>query len=59
MGSFPGETAHAAVAAAGAAPVGELPEWDLTDLYPDMDGPELKRDLALAAEQSIAFEKRW
>jgi oligoendopeptidase F len=60
MGSFPGGTAHAAVAAAaGSAPSGELPEWDLTDLYSDMDSPELKRDLALAAEQSIAFEKRW
>jgi len=29
----------------GAAPLGELPEWDLSDLYPSEDAPQLKRDL--------------
>ncbi|MFI0848220.1 M3 family oligoendopeptidase [Mesorhizobium sp. IMUNJ 23232] len=50
---------HAAVAALGTATLGDLPEWDLADLYPGMEAPELKRDLALAAEQAVAFEKRW
>jgi oligoendopeptidase F len=36
--------------------LGALPEWDLTDLYPAMDAPELKRDLARADAESIAFE---
>ncbi|MGB0439382.1 MAG: hypothetical protein ACPGFC_04665, partial [Paracoccaceae bacterium] len=30
---------------AGAQPLGDLPVWDLTDLYTDDDAPELKRDL--------------
>ncbi|MEQ1954215.1 M3 family oligoendopeptidase [Mesorhizobium sp. CN2-181] len=51
--------AHAAVSALSAAPLADLPEWDLADLYPGMESPELQRDLALAAEQAIAFEKRW
>ena len=33
------------VGGAAAAPLGELPEWDLSDLYPAPDGPELARDL--------------
>jgi oligoendopeptidase F len=35
---------------------GTLPEWNLTDLYPSMDAPELKRDLARADADSAAFE---
>jgi oligoendopeptidase F len=35
---------------------GTLPEWNLTDLYPSMDAPELKRDLARGAADSAAFE---
>ncbi|MBS0126579.1 M3 family oligoendopeptidase [Thetidibacter halocola] len=34
-----------ASAAGGARNLGDLPEWDLTDLYADPDAPELKRDL--------------
>jgi len=30
---------------AGAKDLGDLPEWDLTDLYAGEDAPELKRDL--------------
>lgn len=29
----------------GALALGDLPEWDLTDLYPSPDAPELSRDL--------------
>ncbi|MCA0994355.1 M3 family oligoendopeptidase [Alloyangia pacifica] len=34
-----------ATAAAGGKNLGDLPEWDLTDLYPAPDAPEVKRDL--------------
>jgi oligoendopeptidase F len=43
--------------AAPARKLGALPEWNLTDLYPAMDAPELKRDLAKADADSIAFEQ--
>ena len=33
-----------------------LPEWNLADLYPATDAPELKRDLARAEADSVAFE---
>ena len=32
-------------AAPGGKDLGNLPEWDLTDLYTSEDAPELKRDL--------------
>jgi len=41
------------------ADLGDLPEWDLTDLYAGMEAPELKRDLEKAAADAIAFETRW
>jgi oligoendopeptidase F len=43
--------------AAPARKLGALPEWNLTDLYPAMDAAELKRDLARADADSIAFEQ--
>ena len=39
--------------------LGQLPEWDLTDLYPAPDSPELKADLDRAAEEAKAFSKRF
>jgi oligoendopeptidase F len=36
--------------------LGKLPEWNLADLYPALDSPELKRDLARAADECRAFE---
>ena len=36
--------------------LGRLPEWDLSDLYPGMDSPELARDLADAETRAKAFE---
>lgn len=50
---------RAAAAATSKAALGELPEWDLADLYPGMDAPELARDLERAAGDSLAFEERW
>ena len=48
-------------AKASAAHEGEggLPEWNLEDLYPAMDSPQLKGDLARAESDSISFENRF
>ena len=48
---------HAAPATAAAVQSAErLPEWNLTDLYPAMDSPELKADLDKADVACKAFE---
>ena len=39
--------------------MGSLPEWNLGDLYPDMDGPEIARDIERAANEAGAFEAQW
>ena len=39
------------------AKLGDLPEWNLTDLYPGLDSPEVKRDLELADSECAAFEQ--
>jgi oligoendopeptidase F len=57
-------TAKTRTATAAAKPpkttsLGDLPEWDLADLYPGMDAPEVKRDLDKAASDAAAFESRW
>jgi oligoendopeptidase F len=39
-----------------AAKLGVLPEWNLNDLYPGLDSPELKWDLENATNQCVAFE---
>jgi oligoendopeptidase F len=49
----------AASAAGAAAELGNLPEWNLADLYSGMDAPELKRDMASAGADALAFEGRW
>ena len=36
--------------------LGALPEWNLTDLYPGLDSPELKWDLENADQRCAAFE---
>jgi oligoendopeptidase F len=36
--------------------LGALPEWDLDDLYPGLDSPELKWDLENAETRCLAFE---
>ena len=38
-------------------PFGDLPEWNLDDLYPGLDSPELKRDLARIDADCAAFEE--
>jgi len=39
--------------------IGDLPEWQLGDLYAGTDAPALTADLNQAAADSAAFEERW
>jgi oligoendopeptidase F len=39
--------------------LGDLPEWDLTDLYASEDAPELNRDLAWLATAGAEFAERY
>ncbi|MCJ8144955.1 M3 family oligoendopeptidase [Ancylobacter sp. A5.8] len=48
--------AHAAAPASG---LGSLPQWDLSDLYPGLDSPELTADLQNAAAECAAFEEAY
>ena len=36
--------------------LGAMPTWNLADLYPSNDSPELKSDLAAAQSEAKAFE---
>jgi oligoendopeptidase F len=46
-------------AATGPADSAALPEWDLRDLYPGRDSPELRADLEKAAAEARAFRLRF
>jgi oligoendopeptidase F len=39
--------------------LGSLPEWNLNDLYPGLDSPEIKRDLEQADGDCAAFEQEF
>src|SRR5258708_2323277 len=39
--------------------LGQLPEWNLADLYPGRDSAELKRDLASVEADANAFRARY
>jgi oligoendopeptidase F len=52
-------TAPAAAATAVQTDLGPLPEWDLSDLYPGRDSPELARDLAQLAADAAAFRTKY
>ncbi|HTV44584.1 MAG TPA: M3 family oligoendopeptidase [Stellaceae bacterium] len=39
--------------------LGDLPRWDLSDLYPGRDSPELAADLARLADDAEAFRRRY
>jgi oligoendopeptidase F len=41
------------------ASLGDLPEWNLADLYSGMDAPELQSDVKRAGDEAIAFEQQW
>ncbi len=53
------QTFSSAAATSAAGDIGHLPEWDLTDLYPGTQSPEIQGDLEKAARDSEAFEARW
>ncbi|NSY37651.1 M3 family oligoendopeptidase [Leisingera sp. ANG59] len=42
-------------ASAGSGGLGDLPEWDLSDLYTSEDAPELARDLEWLEQECAAF----
>ena len=44
---------------AEAAALGDLPEWDLADLYPGRDSPELKSDLERVGQLAEDFHTAW
>ena len=44
-----------AVKAAKAPDLGALPEWNLADLYPAIDSPDIRRDLDRGETECIAF----
>ncbi|MBV8121189.1 MAG: hypothetical protein JO081_14785 [Alphaproteobacteria bacterium] len=52
-------TAEGAAAADRKAVLGPLPGWDLGDLYPGRDSPELARDLKRLADDAEAFRQRY
>jgi len=43
-------------ASGSAGKAGKLPEWNLTDLYPSIDAPEVARDLDKLDADCVAFE---
>jgi oligoendopeptidase F len=47
------------VAMAEVNALGQLPEWDLADLYPGRDSPELKADLAALEKSAAEFQGRY
>jgi oligoendopeptidase F len=51
--------ARSAAAKRPSKSLGTLPEWNLADLYPAMDAPEIKRDLERGETECIEFEKAY
>ena len=45
--------------AGAASALGEMPEWDLTDLYGAPDAPEVARDLAAAAAEATRIKQTY
>ena len=43
----------------GGGEFGDLPEWNLDDLYPSTDGAEITRDLGWLKEECAAFAKEY
>jgi oligoendopeptidase F len=51
--------AKSATASSIAEPLGDLPRWNLADLYGGMDDPRLRDDLRLAETEAAAFEEKY
>jgi len=56
---MPAESAVEATASDRKAALGVLPEWDLGDLYPGRDSPELSRDLEHLSQGAEAFQREY
>jgi oligoendopeptidase F len=54
-----GITFQADGAGSEAVDLGQLPEWNLADLYASPDAPELERDLKSAAEQAQSLKEKY
>ncbi len=48
-----------AIAGGGSENLGDLPEWDLSDLYTSEDAPELSRDLQWLESECAAFSQNY
>ncbi len=58
MNVSPGKVFQSGVAAVNQRnDLGELPEWNLDDLYPAMDSDEFKNDMARCLDQASGFEQ--
>ena len=53
------EVRSAAEGGSAASELGTLPEWNLADLYPAHDSPQVAADLKQAASDASAFEERY
>jgi len=42
-----------------ASEFGELPEWNLADLYPDVDCQEYRDDMALSQKEAVGFQEKY
>ncbi len=51
--------ARTAARATRPAKLADLPEWNLADLYPAIDAPEVARDLDRADAECVAFEEAY
>src|SRR5579871_3318139 len=51
--------AETAAAASAEEPLGDLPHWNLADLYAGMDDPKLRDDLRRAETDAGLFEDRY
>lgn len=59
QGALANGTRSAAEGGSAASELGTLPEWNLADLYPAHDSPQVAADLAQAARDASAFEQRY
>ena len=55
----PAHSAPAPQAGKPAEALGQLPEWNLDDLYPGMDSPEFAADLAAGEAECKAFAEAY
>src|SRR5688572_6632754 len=51
--------ASSEAAKGGAASLGDVPEWDLSDLYKGIDDPAVARDLARAEADALSIKERF